>query len=355
MSVDHLKFFKQYAEQLEKEIAAGDAKSAGTKEKIKLRADMMEKIKECVGAFKTEKTLSRDQASALKSAETALGEINYNGRDFDETATFTARVDQLYDAYVNGDEDLEEMFCAKVKLRFKASTYSRVKTAEEETKTWKELRAWLNKHFDSGLSSIQLLQRSMETNFDGNLGWKRYSQDIQIRMEPAKHAIYAQIRKSKAAKSGKPESDSANEPKADDIFEFIAASIVSGRLKVVKPDLHALLANEWANINDSSTLGTKIEFLLQQTSGGGSVFFAQGNYKKKQGGQGGKKPDNNAGKNDQKPKRVCLDFLKGKCDGTYRGRPCRFAHEKQTEKKAKTFAAKSDTLLEENFSTVFHS
>jgi hypothetical protein len=26
MSVDHLKFFKQYAEQLEKEIAAGDAK-----------------------------------------------------------------------------------------------------------------------------------------------------------------------------------------------------------------------------------------------------------------------------------------------------------------------------------------
>ena len=73
---------------------------------------MMEKIKECVGAFKTEKTLSRDQASALKSAETALGEINYSGSDFDETATFTARVDQLYDAYVNGDADLEEMFCA---------------------------------------------------------------------------------------------------------------------------------------------------------------------------------------------------------------------------------------------------
>ncbi|CBY09620.1 unnamed protein product [Oikopleura dioica] len=353
-SAETLKFFTEYAGQLEKEIADGDAKNADIKMKIKLRNEMMAKIQECVGAFKADKTLSRDQANSLKSAETALTEISYTGRDFDETATFCGRVDQLYDAYVNGDSELEESFCAKVKLRFKSSTYSRVKNAEEELKTWTQLRDWLNKNFDSGLSSIQLLQRSMETHWDSNQGWKRYAQEIEIRMEPARHAIYAQIRKSKAAKSGKPEKDKVNEPKADDIFSFISTSIVAGRLKVVKPHLHALLANEWQGITDSPTLATKIEFLLSQTSGGGSVFFAQSNYKKKGGGKGDKKKESGAGKDGKKAMPVCLDFMKGKCDGTWRGKPCRFSHEIPADTKSRTLVAKAEELPEEKFSTVFH-
>ena len=233
MSLETMKFLREYIEELDKLVAESKApNSAETNAQKNLRDEMRTKLTECVGAIKIEAELTRDQANNLKSAETAMQELNYGGRDFDETSRFCARIDQLYDLYIQNDSALEEKFCAKVKLRFTPSTYSRLKSSTEKTETWIKLKTWMNRTYDSGLSSIQLLQRAMETNFDANLGWKRYAQEIDDRMNPAQHAILKQIRKSKQLKNPASTIDDAcNKPEPKDVFSFFGASIVAGRLK----------------------------------------------------------------------------------------------------------------------------
>ena len=141
MSLEMLKFLKDTIKELEEEIeASASPTSADTKAKKKLRDDMREKLSKTVQSVKIESELTRDQSNNLKSAEAAMADLNYSGRDFDETSRFTARIDQLYDLYIDKDVELEEKFCAKVKLRFKPSTYSRLKAATEKTETWKKIQ-----------------------------------------------------------------------------------------------------------------------------------------------------------------------------------------------------------------------
>ena len=358
MALEMMKFLKDYIAELDAKIEdAASPNSADTKAKIKTREDMQQKLSVLIGAIKTESELTRDQASNLKSAETALAELNYAGRDFDETSRFCARVDQLFDLYISNDAALEEKFCAKVKLRFKASTYSRLKSSTDKTETWKELKAWLNKTYDSGLSSLQLIQRATETNFDPNLGWKRYAADIDDRMEPARHAIMTQIRKTKQLKNPTSKlEDDCNKPEPEDCFSFFAASIIAGRLKHTKPELHSLMANEWANIADASTVATKIEFLSSQTStNGGSVFFTSSNrsgngWKQKNGSP--KKSETTGEKDKKAEKAICTFWQRGKCT---KGRDCRFRHYEKAGEKSKTLVVKTDEqeLPVENQSNFF--
>ena len=360
MSIETLNWLRDYAKQLTDEIAAAeDKKTDGVKEKLATLKVISAKLKEAIESLPTSREMTRDQASALKSAENALSEVSYAGRDFDETSSFTAKISQVYDIYIANDPDLEEVFTSKVKQRFKPSIYSRLKSSAESTKTWRDLQKWLNQTYDSGLSSIQLLTRAMETPFDSNTGWKKYSQNINDRMEPARHAILSQIRKSKMEKNpGSTINDAANDPKPEDVFDFFSASIIAGRLKVTKQDIHALMANEWASIADASTVATKIEFLQAQTNNqGGSVFFAQS---KNKGGNGRRWNQNGGNKNkesaEEKEKKskmpLCKFFQDGKCS---KGNECRFRHEKSKKAKSKVHVAQSEepTKLPEDFRTVF--
>ncbi|CBY41542.1 unnamed protein product [Oikopleura dioica] len=292
--------------------------------------------------------MSRDQATALKSAENALIDVNYSGHDFEETSNFTARVNQVYDIYIRNDSDLEESFAAKVKQRFKPIIYSRLKDASVSTKTWKELQLWLNKEYDSGLSATQLLTRAMETPFDSDAGWKKYSQSISDRMEAAKHSILSQIRKTKMEKYKTTKlEDKKNEPVAEDIFSFVCASIVAGRLKVEKPEIHSMMANEWSKISDGATVATKIEFLQAQTNKeGGSVFFAQKGNKN----WNGNKTGTNGGRG--KSRKLCWNFAKGNCK---KGDDCGFRHAKAENQESKVHVAKDPDLPDEPVSTLIHS
>ena len=355
MTLTMLQFLKDYISELDEQIENSTSpQSAATTAKKKLREDMQAKLSLCIGAIKTEPELSRDQSANLKSAETAMADLNYSGRDFDETSRFCARIDQLYDLYIRNDSDLEEKFCSKVKLRFKPSTYSRLKSTTDKTETWTKLKAWLNKTYDSGLSSLQLIQRATETNFDPNLGWKRYAQEIDDRMEPAQHAVLSQIRKSKLLKNPTSKlEDECNKPEPEDIFSFFSASIIAGRLKHTKPELHSLMANEWSKIADANTVATKIEFLSSQTSAnGGSVFFASSkqnnNWKNKSPNKSEK-----SGETDKKSKiPICTFWERGSCT---RGKNCRFRHGKGGEEKSKTLVAKTEKqeLPVENQSNFF--
>jgi len=235
MSLDTLKFLRDYMKELDEQIEnSTKPNSAATKEKVETRAIIKEKLDTAITNIKMENTdLSRDQASAFKSAENALSAISFDGRDFDETSTFCSKVTQIYDIYISDDPKLHEIFAAKVKQRFSPSIYSRLKNETESTKNWIELRQWLNSTYDSGLSALQLLTRVMETNFNQNAPWKKYAQDVNDRMEPAKSAILSQIRRAKMKKNaGSTEEDALNAPNADDIFDFVSASIVAGRLKI---------------------------------------------------------------------------------------------------------------------------
>jgi hypothetical protein len=343
-----LDWLKSYINELDDQIeAAEDANSASVKEKIATRKRLKEKLASGIESLKVEKEMTRDQASALKSAETALSVVSYSGRDFEETSTFTAKVSQIYDIYIRKDPELEEAFADKVKQRFQPIIYSRLKDAANSTNTWNELQAWLNKEYDSGLSAIQLLTRAMETPFDSNSGWKKYSQSISDRMEAAKHSILSQIRKSKMERNKTTKlEDKKNEPAAEDIFNFVCASIVAGRLKVTKPELHAMMANEWAKISDGATISTKIEFLQAQTNkDGGSVFFArQGNKK----WHGGNQKQNS--QEERKKRGPCHYFPKGNCT---KGKDCRFEHVKTDKGKAKVHLAQAPDLPTEQTSSIF--
>jgi len=141
MSVATLDWLKSYVKELDEEInAAPDKNESSVKEKIATRKKLKEKLVSAIDSIKVEKEMSRDQATALKSAENALIDVNYSGHDFEETSNFTARVNQVYDIYIRNDSDLEESFAAKVKQRFKPIIYSRLKDASVSTKTWKELQ-----------------------------------------------------------------------------------------------------------------------------------------------------------------------------------------------------------------------
>lgn len=354
MSIETLNWLRDYMKELDEEIATSEKPgSAATKEKMETRNRLKEKLDAAIGNIKMEKDeLNRDQASLLKSAENALSEISYSGRDFDETSSFCSKVTQIFDIYISDDPKLHEIFASKVKQRFSPSIYSRLKNATEPTKTWNGLREWLNSTYDSGLSALQMLNRAMETNFDQNAPWKKYAQDVNDRMEPAKASILSQIRRSKMKKNaGTKEDDVRNAPNADDIFDFVSASIIAGRLKITRPSTHALLANEWANISDAQTVATKIEFLISQTTNqGGSVFFARQNQntpkKKNNSPQKEKMPEQ-----DKKSKMpICRYYNSGNCK---KGNDCRFRHEKR---KTNTMVAKStdgDLPVENNTSSVF--
>ena len=86
MSLDTLKFLRDYMKELDEEIEdAAMPNSAATKAKVETRNRIKEKLDIAITNIKMEDNdLSRDQASDLKSAENALSKISYDGLDFDE-------------------------------------------------------------------------------------------------------------------------------------------------------------------------------------------------------------------------------------------------------------------------------
>ena len=272
---------KTWADDLQKTIAATAEEDDSLPDKKALLKSILAKCKSAVDQAPTtgskipSSDFSRDQTSRLRSSESALSVIEFTGRDYDSTSKFVNQADKIFDAFISDDRDLESIFVKQVKLRFDDNPYSRLKAASTPPTTWEGLKSWIAENYDSGLVSVQLLARALETEYQKNSCWKSFATDVDRRMETAKKAVLTQLRKNKAATTGKPLDDAANTPDVNEVFAFFAASIVADRLKSHDPVVHSLMAQEWRTINCAADLATKAEFLISQTGTTSTALFTR--------------------------------------------------------------------------------
>ncbi len=339
-----IKMLKAWSEDLEKEVAGMDASDDARDDKKALLKTILAKLKSAIDKAPTSGSklpgsdFSRDQTSRLRSSESALSSLEFTGRDYDSNCKFVSTVDKIFDAYISDDLDLEPIFVKQVKLTFADNPYSRLKAAATPPATWDSLKSWIAENFDSGLVSIQLLARALETEYKKGSCWKSFATDVDRRMDTASKAVLTQLRKNKAATTGKNLDDAANDPDVTDIFSFFSASIVADRLKSHDTAVHALMAQEWRSINCAADIATKAEFLISQTGKTATAYFtrqfansSQSSGEKKH--KPAKQPDENKGRKWRDPCKFGMECRKGKrgdCD-LYHGKG--FKVNDKTEKK----------------------
>jgi hypothetical protein len=350
-----ISMLKAWSEQLEKEIAAMDIADASLPEKKALLKSILSKCKTAVddaptsGSKLSGSDFSRDQLSRLRSSESALSELEFTGHDYDSTTKFVNKVDMIFDAFISDDRDLEPIFVKRVKLTFQDNPYSRLKAASTSPTTWDDLKSWITEYYNSGLVSVQLLQRALETDYKKNSCWKAFATDVDRRMDTAKKAVNAQLRKNKAATTGKTLDDPANAPDVNDIYSFFAASIVADRIKSHDQVVHSLMAQEWRTVNCAADVAAKAEFLVSQTGSSSTALFTR-----QSAGLLPSQAQSEEGPNKQSDKyksrkwrepcphgRQCRQGKLGKCD-LYHGR--NFGSTQDTETSSDVTAAKIAVL-----------
>ena len=317
---------KSWSEELQTEIAGLSSSDDTLPAKKQLLTTLLAKLEKAVKDAPTSGTklpgsdFSRDQLSRLRSSESALSALEFTGRDHDSNSKYVTTVDKIYDAYISDDVVLEPTFVKQVKLSFADNPYSRLKAAATSPVTWDDLKSWITENFDSGLVSIQLLARALETEYKKGSCWKSFATDVDRRMETASKAVLAQLRKNKAATSGKKLDDPANTPDVNEVFAFFSASIVADRLKSHDTAVHALMAQEWRSINCAADIGTKAEFLISQTGATSTAYFTRqsANSSHSSGeNESATQPDDKKGRKWREPCKFGMDCRKGKqgdCD-----------------------------------------
>ena len=353
-----IKVLRAWAEDLQKEIAGMDATDATFDDKKALHKSILAKLKSAVddapttGAKLPSSDFSRDQTSRLRSSESALSSLEFTGRDYDSNSKYVSTVEKIFDAYISDDLDLEPHFVKQVKMTFADNPYSRLKAAASPPATWDSLKSWIAENFDSGLVSIQLLARALETEYKKGSCWKSFATDVDRRMDTASKAVLTQLRKNKAATTGKKLDDSANDPDVNDIFAFFSASIVADRLKSHDTGVHALMAQEWRSINCAADIATKAEFLISQTGKTSTAYFtrqfsnsSQSSGEKK--AKPAKQPDDKKGRKWREPCKFGMECRKGKrgdCD-LYHGKGFKVDKtEKKDSKDTQKYAAEIAAL-----------
>ena len=129
-------------------------------------------------------------------------------------------------------------------------------------------------------------------------------------MDTASKAVLAQLRKNKAATSGKKLDDPANTPDVNEVFAFFSASIVADRLKSHDTAVHALMAQEWRSINCAADIATKAEFLISQTGATSSSYFTRQSASSSHSSgenESAMQPDNKKGRKWREPCKFGMD------------------------------------------------
>ena len=174
---------------------------------------------------------------------------------------------------------------------------------------------------------------------------------------------FQQLRKNKAATTGKNLDDAANDPDVNDI-----SSIVADRLKSHDTAVHALMAQEWRSINCAADLATKAEFLVSQTGPTTAAYFTRHSANSTQDDESSDKQlDEKKSRKWRDPcpnGRNCADGKRGKCE-LYHGRNFRRAPENDPsseeiaadiavlEAKLAAFEASQSTVLPIESSSMF--
>jgi hypothetical protein len=322
-----IKMLKSWTTELETEIAGLAKTDEILPAKKQLLATILAKLEKAVkdaptsGSKLPGSDFTRDQLSRLRSSESALSALEFSGRDYDANSKYVATVDKIYDAYISDDASLEPTFVKQVKLSFSDNPYSRLKAAVPPPATWDDLKSWIADNFDSGLVSIQLLARALETEYKKGSDWKSFSTDVDRRMDTAAKAVLKQLRKNKAATTGKKLDDSANNPDVNEVFAFFSAAIVADRLKSHDTAVHALMAQEWRSINCAADIGTKAEFLISQTGKTSTAYLTRQSANSSRSGdkksKPAKQPDDKNGRKWRERCKFGMDCRQGKqgdCD-----------------------------------------
>jgi hypothetical protein len=351
-----VKFLREWTDSLKAELDEMDATDFNFKVKNDLYASLLAKAASAIGAAtikgasSSNGDLTRDQIAALRSAETALNQLEFCGRDYDLTAKFVATVDKIHDTYIEDDIALAGNFTKQVKMRFSENPYARLRAETSQPATWTLLKDWINSTYDCGLTSIQLLSRAIETDYKRGSCWKAFATSVDSRMLAAEKAVLAQIRKRKHELNATSNfNDDCNAPAVTDVFAFFSASICADRLKNNAKHIHALMAQEWKSINNAADLACKAEFLLAQTGRSSDVYYGHQSKSGHSKSPKDKSPEQKKGKNWRDPCKWGNDCRKIDT--------CKFYHGPGLSKKSSAFVAQrpksgNDELPVEN-STVF--
>ena len=333
-----VKFIKEWAESTKAELDKMDRSDPNYKVKSDLYANLLAKAVSAVGcatvkgASSPNGDLTRDQIAALRSAETALSALEFTGRDFDLTAKFVACVDKIHDTYIEDDNALAGNFTKQVKMRFAENPYARLRAEAVQPSNWTLLKDWINTTYDCGLTSIQLLSRAIETDYKRGSCWKAFATSVDSRMLAAEKAVIAQIRKRKHEHNQSSDiNDDCNAPAVTDVFAFFSASICADRLKSNCKHIHALMAQEWRQINNAADLACKAEFLLAQTGRSSDVFYSRQTQPASGNSPRDKQSEQKKGKNWREPCKWGKDCRKAD--------NCKFYHGPGFTKKSSAFVA----------------
>jgi hypothetical protein len=270
---------------------------------------------------------SREELEIRKSIQSTLSDLKFTGATFDEASAFVLRLEQVHHIYVKSRPTLEKSFIDMALQRFDPTSYKRLEN--KSFSTFEELKKFIMAEFSGGMSAVQMLERALSTPFDKSEPFKQFAATLQLYMNSARSSIEKQIRKKKSSTDSKTEVTTV-----DDLYEFIGAAVLAGRLHAFFPELHGRMANDWENLSTAASVAEKAEYLNRQTAPSSTVLYSNTpssstdgsrNRRKKKSGQnssdskensrksnpnqgqnrqnGQKKPDNTS-KDSNKPKRA---------------------------------------------------
>ena len=192
-------------------------------------------------------------AQSRKSCEASLDKRELRATDYDEVSLFCAHVDKARSSF---PEITEEEFLRMVVIKFGQEAYARYKNSGKQFKEWEGLREWILLEFNSGLTTLQLIGRSLDTQFEKNRGWKSFSITIENRLLSAEAAIVKSARdKKRAEKVMKEEEIEKYQPTTREIIAYFGAAIVSDRIRTEDNDLFNRMASQWKDCTSPNEVG----------------------------------------------------------------------------------------------------
>jgi hypothetical protein len=168
-------------------------------------------------------------AQSRKSCEASLDKRELKANNYDEVCLFCSHVDKVRASF---PEISDEDFLRMVVIKFGQDAYARYKNSGKTFKDWNELREWILLEFNSGLTTLQLIGRALDTEFNKNRGWKSFPITIENRLLSAEAAIIKAARDKKRAEKNMKEDEIENyQPTTRQVMQFFGAAMVSDRIR----------------------------------------------------------------------------------------------------------------------------
>jgi len=201
-------------------------------------------------------------AQSRKSCEASLDKKELRAKDYDEVSFFCAHVDKVRASF---PEIAEDDFIKMVTLKFGQEAYARYKNSGKTFKEWKALRDWILLEFNSGLTTLQLIGRALDTPFEKSKGWKSFSIAMENRLLSAEAAILKCARDKKREETKMEEDELEKyQPSAREIIAFFGAAIVSDRIKSEDNDLFNRMASQWKDCTSPNEVGNAAQYYHAQ-------------------------------------------------------------------------------------------